>query len=278
MKFKFYIVSILLLLATTVFGQSEFPERPNPPRLVNDLANVLNQAEEKALEQKLVHFFSQTSTQICVVTIKSLSGYDIASYTTQLGEKWGVGLKGSDNGILLLIKPKTATSDGQVFTAVGYGLEGVVPDATANRDIVNAELIPNFKRNDYFTGIDRATTVLIGLTKGEFTAQQYRKSVKKASGKSSGGGFWLLLLIFFVIIPAFSRRRRSYGLGHSLPFWAALTMLGSNSHRHSGYFNDFSSGGGGFGGGFGDSGGGSFGDFGGFGGGSFGGGGAGGSW
>ncbi len=265
---KQYFTLLFLAVISFSVAADDFPERPNPPRLVNDFARVLTQAENNHLERKLVDYFAATSTQIAIVTVKSLDGYDKSDYATRLAHNWGIGIKGSDNGILILVKPKTHNSNGQVFVAIGYGLEGAVPDAIANRDIVDAELIPYFKQNDYFTGLDKATTVLIGLTKGEFSAAQYHQQVKKR--KSGGGsGFFLLFLLFFVIIPVLRRKRRATGIGRSLPFWAAMTMMSSGRHSHGGLFNDFSSGGGSFGGGS---------SFGGFGGGGFGGGGAGGSW
>src|SRR5664279_6253389 len=96
------------------------PERPNPPRLVNDLAGMLKVDEVNSLEQKLVIFNDSTSTQIAIVIVPSLGGYDKADYAQQLAEKWGIGQKGLNNGVLILVKPKTADSNGQVQIAPGY--------------------------------------------------------------------------------------------------------------------------------------------------------------
>lgn len=287
MKFKHLMSTLLaLLISITLFANKDIPDVPKKQRLVNDFAKVLSAQQQNALEAKLTDYALKTTTQITVVTVKSLNGYDRADFATRLAHKWKIGQKGKDNGVLLLVKPKTSQSKGQVYVAVGYGLEGVIPDAIANRDIVNKELIPYFKRNNYYTGIDRATTVVMGLAAGEFTPQAYHKS---ASGKKrqKATGFGALFFIFVAIVALLASRRkgRSFGMGgSSLPFWAALTMLNSNRHSHSGFFDDFSSGSGGFGGGSGLGGGdglggfGGGGGFGGFGGGGFGGGGAGGSW
>jgi uncharacterized protein len=264
--------TILFFIALFFVGISfadDLPQRPTPPTLVTDFANVLDEREQLQLEQKLVRYFSSTSTQIAVVTVDDLGGYDISDYAFRLGEKWGIGSKDFDNGILILVKPKQTTGRGKVFIAVGYGLEGAVPDATANQ-IVENEMIPHFKAGDMYTGIDKATSVLIDITRGEYSAQQYAEQV-------SGGfnPFILFLVIFFILPLIFGRRRRGYystGGRSSLPLWLALGFLGGSSRGHSGTFSDFSSGSGSFGGG------GSFGSFGGFGGGGFGGGGAGGSW
>jgi len=258
----------LLMTISAVFAQ--LPERPNPPTLVSDMAGVFSQSEKQQLEQQLVDFFAQTSTQIAVVTVPTLDDYEISDYAFKLGEKWGIGSEKFDNGILVLLKPKTSESKGEAFIAVGYGLEGVVPDAIA-KQIVENEMIPRFKQNDMFGGIASATNVLIGLTKGEYNYKQYAK-------KASGGGFSpiIIFIIIAVLFSIFGGKRRNYysaGRHSSLPFWMAMGMMSGSGRNHSGAFNNFSSGSGSFGGG-----GSSFGGFGGFGGGSFGGGGAGGSW
>ncbi|MBE9467424.1 MAG: TPM domain-containing protein [Bacteroidetes bacterium] len=252
---KIIFLAGLFLLNFNSFAQN-IPDKPNPPRLVNDFAEILTVREKQALENKLVTFSNETSTQIAIVTVKSLNGYDKASFSFQLGEKWGVGQKGSDNGIIILVKPKTRQERGQVFVAPGYGLEGVVPDATAKK-IVEHDMLPLFKRSEYYSGLDAATNTLISLTKGEFTATQYNKATRKKS--SHLPILFILIAIFFTI---FGRSGRHRSMGHNLPFWMLLGMMGGSSN--SGSFGDFSSGGGSFGGGFG--------------GGSFGGGGAGGSW
>lgn len=272
-----YIKQILLILALAISSLSqaqEIPERPKNQTLVNDFANVLTNSESNALEQKLLQFYANTGNQITLVTVKSLNGYDASSFAYEIGEKWQVGKKGFDNGIVILFKPKTLDSRGQVFIATGYGLEGAIPDATAN-EIIDNEMIPYFKQGQIYEGINQASSVLMGLAKGEFNYQQYAKQHSR-SGK--GGSFGFLIPLFIILIFSFIGRSRSRGhhtmgsSGSSLPFWMLLGMMGSGSRSHGGSFNDFSSGSGGFGGGS------SFGDFGGFGGGSFGGGGAGGSW
>ncbi|MGD2035232.1 MAG: TPM domain-containing protein, partial [Bacteroidales bacterium] len=180
--------------------------------------------------------------------------------------QWGVGQKKFDNGIVFLVKEKTADSKGEVYIAIGYGLEGVIPDAIANR-IIDNEVLPAFRQGNYFEGIDNALTIMMQLSLGEFTAKEY---AERSSGESPVGVFFGLAIAFFVITGIFGRagRIRKNSIGRSLPFWLLLSMLGSGS-RHSGSWRNFSSGSGSFGGG---------GGFGGFGGGGFGGGGAGGSW
>lgn len=264
------ITILLALIAFSIVSMAQIPERPTPQRLVNDFAGVLSKDEAKKMEDALVQFARKTSTQILVVTVPGLQGYDRADFAYQIGEKWGVGQKGKDNGLVVLLKPKTADSRGEVFIATGYGLEAVLPDAIVNNTIVDTEMVPRFKQNDYYGGLAAGLNVIMDITRGEYTAENYHAKVT-----SSGGfPFISLVILFFVIISVFGRNRsrRFYSPGRSLPFWLAMGMM-SGSHRSSGSWNSFSSGTGGFGGGsFGGGG------FGGFGGGSFGGGGAGGSW
>lgn len=263
------IVFFLTVFAVSVFAQ-DIPERPNPPRLVNDLANVLTDQEEQQLESDLVQFDNQTSTQICVVTLPSLNGYEISDLSFKIGEKWGVGQKGKNNGIVIVFKPKTQGEKGAVFVAVGYGLEGVIPDAVANRNVVDYAMIPHFRENDIYGGLAEGTKVLMSLASGEFTAADYQKKTGGKKSDKGGGGFILVILIIIVIVSIFRGGRGGhYNSGGSLPFWLAMGLLSSN--RGHGSFGGFCGGSGGFGGGGG-------GGFGGFGGGSFGGGGAGGSW
>ncbi|WP_320110594.1 TPM domain-containing protein [Draconibacterium orientale] len=260
--------TIILLIAVIVTATSilaQIPERPQPERLVNDFAHVLSDGEKQNMESALAQFARKTSTQIVVVTVPDLEGYDRADYAQRLGENWGVGQKGNDNGLVVLVKPKTGNSRGEVFIATGYGLEGVLPDAILNTTIVNEEMIPRFKQNDYYGGLAAGLNVIMDITRGEYTAANYQEKVN--AGGSAGIPFGI---IFFVLLIAlFGRRRRGrfYSPGRSLPFWLAMGMM-SGSQRSSGSFGNFSSGSGSFGGG----------GFGGFGGGSFGGGGAGGSW
>lgn len=264
---------LTLFLVQNIFAQEEFPPRPDPPRLVNDLAGILVPDQREALENKLDRFNEKTSTQIAIVTINDLGGYDKADYSFRLAEKWGIGQKGKNNGILILVKPKTQNSKGEIFVAVGYGLEAVVPDIVARQTIIQNEILPAFRQGDYYAGLDRGTNVLMSLTAGEYTADQYTK----ASGKKSPGvGGIGIIIIILVIIFLFNRGNNNHhNIGSHPSFWSTLLLMNMLGGRRGGSWGDFSGGRGGFGGGFG---GGSGGGFGGFGGGSFGGGGAGGSW
>jgi len=266
---KFIAAFTLAVLISSVILSQDIPERPFPPRLVNDFAGMLSDEEAAMLERKLVAFDDTTSTQIAVVIVKDLAGYDKADYAQRLGEKWGVGQKGRNNGIVILVKPKTPESRGEVFIAPGYGLEGAIPDLVC-ADIIDREILPAFRQGEYYRGLDRATDVLMALASGEYSADEYGR---KTGGKTEKiPGIMLIVfivIVFFVINSGRSNHNNISRRGSSLPLWLLLSMMNSG-RSHRGSWGGFS-GGGGFGGGGG-------GGFGGFGGGSFGGGGAGGSW
>lgn len=256
------IFSWVFLTGFTVFSQDGIPDKPQPSRLVNDYAGILSTTEVNALEQKLVHFNDSTSTQIVIVIVNDLGGRDEADFADRLGEKWGVGQKGKNNGIVILIKPTGGQGQRKARISVGYGLEGVIPDATARR-IVDNEMIPYFKKNQFYQGLDASVNILISLSKGEFTADQYNKNASRKNLIMILIPFFIMLIIFILMIN--NKRRRTLSPGKSLPFWMLLGMM-SSGRSSGGSWGGFS-GGGSSGGGFG-----------GFGGGSFGGGGASGSW
>ncbi|MDF1571844.1 MAG: TPM domain-containing protein [Bacteroidales bacterium] len=268
------ITIFVLLLSIATIGltaQDDLPVPGQPADWVNDYADVFSEAEEQQLSRKLNVFQYDNSTQIFVVTISQNNGYPASMLAPMIGEAWGVGQQGKDNGLILLLDMK----DRDVFIANGYGLEEYITDALSRRIIEN-EIIPSFRQGAYFEGVDKATDVMISLVEGKFTPDEYREQTSSSDAGSAIGGIIFLIIMFFVL---FGSRRRSYGAGgrgSSLPLWIALGMLSGGRGRGS--FGNFSSGSGGFGsgGGFGGSGG--FGGFTGGGGGSFGGGGAGGSW
>jgi uncharacterized protein len=259
------IVLLFLTTGTYKIYSQDIPEKPVPPRLVNDFAGLLNAGEANALEQKLVSFNDSTSTQIAIVIVKDLGGYAKADYAQRLGEKWGIGQKGLNNGLLILIKPSSQGSKGEVQITQGYGLEGAVPDLTCAA-IIDNEILPAFRKGDYFGGLDQATTTIMALARGEYTAEQYGKNNKKITAKSAPFGIILVILVILIIISGKGKSNHSNISRSGLPLWVLLGMMNSGRGSHSGSWGGFSGGGGGGGG------------FGGFGGGSFGGGGAGGSW
>lgn len=256
------ILAALFFISNLVVGQnSAIPAQPNPPRLVNNLSkefpNFITKAEESQLEQKLQNFSKETSNQIMIVIIDDLGGDEPWSFATELGQKWQVGQKGKDNGIVILIKPTGGSGQRKYHIAVGYGLEGAIPDLTSQR-IQDKELVPYLASGEFYRGLDQTTDVLMALAKGEYDFKTYAEKDKK--GELAKVLVALFFIIVFVVI--FAKKGGGGGRGGDGLWFATGAILGSmNGGR----------GGGGFGGG-------GSGGFGGFGGGGFGGGGSGGSW
>lgn len=259
-----FVLFILMLFSIQGFSQDDgIPRRPEPPRLVNNLSTqtrILSPQQEQQLESKLEAFANQTSNQIVIVIVDELAGLEPYDFATRLGHKWGVGQEKQDNGIVIVVKPKT-TDQGprQLTIAVGYGLEGAIPDLTTKR-IRENEMNPYFKEGDFYTGLDKGTDVLMALAKGEYDSDAYGK--KKSKKKDLPIGMLILIIIIIVLfIIRGSRGGRGGGMTMSSAGWILGSILSGGGR------------GGGFGGGGGSSGG-----FGGFGGGGFGGGGSSGSW
>jgi uncharacterized protein len=257
------IIRLILLLLPFLAAGDDFPTRSST--LVTDYAETLTPEQRAQLEAKLVAFNDSTSSQLAVVIMRSTGNYEIADYAVQLYNKWGIGQAKTNNGVLLLV----ALEDRKVFINTGYGMEGVLPDALCKR-VIERDIKPRFKTGDYYGGIDAATSSIIGITKGEYTANDFAKK------KQPKGGILFPLILFIIIVTlvfvAKAKQTSNYARMNNLSFWAAWALLNAATSRNRGSWNNFS-GGGGFGGsGFGGGG------FGGFGGGMSGGGGAGGSW
>lgn len=264
-KISLFVIGWMVVLTCTAQPGSSFSmERviktaPVPQRLVNDYASVLTDEQREALENKLTRLDDSTFTQITVVIVPSLDGLDVADAATELGRSWGIGNKKNNSGVILLISKK----DRKLNISPGYGLEGSLTDVEASH-IIQDVIVPNFKGEDYYRGIDEGTDAIIAAVKGTFnTARE-----KQSGGR--GGNIIPFIVIVIIILLISSRgggRGGSFMSSRGVGPFILGNILG-NAGRGGGGF-------GGFGGGGGSSGGGGFG---GFGGGSFGGGGSSGSW
>ena len=270
-KVKAFLCLMGLLLFVNVSFAQKIPARPNPPRLVNDYADILTDKQERALENKLVAYNDSTSTQICVVTVLSLDGTTSDDFAQKLEEKWGVGTK-NNNGVVILVKPKTADELGDVSIQVGYGMEPYVTDAV-NYGIRTKEMIPAFKEGDYYKGIDNAVDAIIGLASGAFSADKYAEDDKDSDGVILLIGI-IIVLIYLVLKGFYNMPKGGGGSSGKGSFWKGLLwgilLSGLNGGSRGG--GSWGSSGGSWGGG------GSSGGFGGFGGGHFGGGGGSSKW
>jgi len=224
-KTTYLLMTILLLVLATLSVQAQVPPVPEPPVLVNDFAGILG--DTQAMEDSLENIAMHTSNQICVVTMSDLGGMTPAQMAQSIGNQWGVGSSKYNNGVVILIKPKTQDSNGQTYIALGTGLEDVISDSVSAR-IVAEYMIPHFKNNDYpggaWAGINeiyklavqkynepqdsgKESLGLIGILGlilggvliacGAYAIYRWRKRKKwqgfgggQFSGKSGGGGTW----------------------------------------------------------------------------------------
>jgi uncharacterized protein len=251
-NYKYYIFLIILTLfcaGTNLYSQ-KLPDKPTV--WVSDFAGILDNGQEARLNTMLKAYEDSTSNQVVAVTFPDAQNYPVEEFSIRLAEKWKVGQKDRENGVILAIFMK----ERKIRVEVGYGLEDKIPDAIAIQIAQNI-ISPYFKKGQYYEGIYQGIVAIMQAASGKF---------KAVHGKKSPGGnstLPLALLIFFLIFLFSIFRRRKF------------TQVNSRGWRSSGPFFWGGMGGGGFGGG--RSGGGGFGGFS-AGGGSFGGGGATGSW
>lgn len=241
---KLRLLLILLLMAVTCQYALEVPLLK---ARINDLADILSYSEENLLETLLREAEEKTSSQFALLTLKSLEGDSLEDFSIRVAEKWKIGQKGLDNGVIVII----AMAERKIRIEVGYGLEPILTDAKCGY-IIRNDIVASFRKGDHFEGINKALTKITGIVNKEFDISpeelaRYKKAQKKDKG--SGIPFGLIFFLILIFMNIF-RGGRGSGRGGSV-FW-----------------------GGGFGGGSGGSGGGGFSG----GGGSFGGGGASGGW
>lgn len=259
-KFK-QLAFIFLFLGWASFeaGSQTYPPKPEPAVYVNDFANVFQETQRAELETMLVDYFDSTSTQIVIVTINSLEGMAASQYAAELAEKWGIGQADKDNGVLFLVAP----NDRKMFIVTGRGTQEKLTDVFIGR-IRDNYILPEFKTNNYYSGVRLGVLQMINRLSGSFQAEP-----KSQSPEISITTLIIILIIMFLALWFIGKMSKSMNYGET--------------YSGRGYRDGW--GGGGFwgagGGGWGSSGGswGGGGSSGGsFGGGSFDGGGAGGSW
>ena len=243
------IFIILSLFIFTGIGFCEDAIFQNYAGYVNDYANILSDEAKAKLTALSAEIESKTTSQLAILTIDTTSPLDIETYAVKLFEKWGIGQKGKNNGVIVLV----AVKDKAIRIEVGYGLEGAIPDALA-KNIIEKSMIPFFKNSDYNAGILQGAAVVSKLIASEYNVEiSELDNIKVGVPSKKASIFDFLFLIFIIIILIRIRL-----------FW--FFPIAGISRGRGGYWN-----GGGSSGGF-------SGGFGGFGGGFSGGGGASGSW
>lgn len=215
---RILISSFLILIFSPVFALA-YKNPGQPSGFVNDFANVLSIQDKQALEMKISQFEKETSNEISVVIINDLGGDTIENYAVELFKDWGIGKKGNDNGVLILV----SIGDRKMRIEVGYGLEGALTDAQSNW-IINSVMKPSFQSGNYYQGIDGAVDNIIAATKGEYIPSQSTSNKKSAS---SGDFFFLLIYLIFVPFMWLLRimaRSKSWWLGGILGAIAGVVV------------------------------------------------------
>ncbi|EHO05599.1 hypothetical protein HMPREF9714_03271 [Myroides odoratimimus CCUG 12901] len=268
--YHFITLIIILLLSQVTYAQLDVPEKPSFQTSVYDYATILEANQMKQLERKLIAYSDSTSTQIVLITIPSLKGENIGILGPKWGQEWGIGQKGKDNGIVILM----AAKERQIGIYPGYGVEHLIT-AGQGGEIIRNIIIPEFKRNDYYAGLDKGTDAIFELLTGTYKAD---KTVRTDGDNSIGGlaclGIIILIIVLTIVFGKKDNNGRGGGNHRSRDFGSSLLdiLVLSSLGRGGGGGGSFG-GSGGFGSG---GGGGGFG--GGFGGGGFSGGGSSGSW
>jgi uncharacterized protein len=261
-------IKILILLlgffATQIaFGQFTIPEKPKEQTGVYDYVNLLSENQKINLENKLVRYSDSTSTQIVVIVIETTKNESIGILAPRWAQKWGIGQAKEDNGILILLAKK----DRKIWIAPGYGIEPILTAGIVG-EITRNVIIPEFKKGDFYAGLDKGSDTVFELLNGEY------KGTRKLESKGFDPGiilFIIIIIVFVIFIYRGNKKNKGGGKGFrggSLADTIFTAIILSNTGRSGGSFGGSSSGGSFGGGGFG----------GGFGGGGFSGGGAGGSW
>ena len=251
MKHLLNILILIFLVSTSLQAQDDIPDPMSPPRMVNDFAQIFSSSQTDGLERTLRNYNDTTSTQIYVVTVNDLKGYDVADFAARLGEKWEIGQKDKNNGVLILLKPRIGNERGRVFIATGYGVEYILTDARTGR-IIDQYMMPYLQNGDYYSATEAAISVIINYLSGEFQAEE-----DDVDPLFSIVAQLIIFFILFLILYLIMRNKGGGSSGgRSGGFWGGFIGGSLGSGRSSGS----SWGGGSFGGG---------------GGGSFGGGGAG---
>ncbi len=256
-----FVLVLLGWMALGALAPALAKDPPIPPLTgrVVDQASILTQTQERDLTSKLAALERKSGDQVVVVTLKSLQAWPIEDWGLALGRGWGIGQKGKDNGVLLIVAPK----DRELRIEVGYGLEGTLPDATANA-IINNVIVPRFKAGNLYGGINDGVDAI-----GRALAGDELRFASKPANASSGEQSpflpvaMILFMVFVMIVSQVksARRRRRRRLGDydddddsSGGFWGgggSWSSSDSSSGSSGGGFSGggFSGGGGSFGGG-----------------------------
>lgn len=211
MKRLLFLTFNFALLTTLAFAQNF----PKPTGRVNDFADVIDAGTEAEIDRQLDVLEQKTTSEIAVVTVKSLDDMSVEEYANKLFKAWGIGQAKEDNGVLVLVAPK----ERKMRIEVGYGLEGVLPDGLAGQ-VIRDDFTPNFKEGDYSSGIRNGVTHLVDIVGKHqvLTAEEIAK-LGRSNTPEVDVPWWIVLPFFglfvgvgFVMLGAGFRSKTGFGV------------------------------------------------------------------
>lgn len=238
------MASFLVLIILSHSLALEVPARPQGR--ITDLTNTLSQTETSLIEKKLADYEEATTNQIAVLLIPTLEGDSLEDYSIRLGEKWKIGQKDKDNGVIILI----VKNDRKIRIEVGYGLEPVLPDGLIGS--IRDGMTPYFKQGDFFGGIDYGIDAIIENASPDYAPSQKPARRPARQRDSLPLGLIVPLIVVFLIVSRFMRAATRHGSRDMWGFGGPFIGHGSGGYWGGGGGfggGGFSGGGGGFGGG-----------------------------
>ena len=180
-----FAVLMLPCIFNQAYAQFDIPEIPEKQTSVYDYVDLLSSSEKNSLEQKLIRYSDSTSTQIVVAIISSTKGENIGLLAPRWAHEWGVGQEKEDNGVFILL----AKDDRNIWISPGYGVEHKLTAGTLG-SITRNVIIPEFKKGDYYSGLDKASDAIFKVLSGTY----------KATPKSQGDDFPFGVIVFLLIV------------------------------------------------------------------------------
>lgn len=231
--------TILILCLLGVMVTAAEPAYPSSVGWVNDFANVISADDGRQMSNLIQELKDKTKAEIAVATVPTIGEEVIETYAVRLFERWKIGEKGKDTGVLILL----AIKERKVKVEVGYGLEGVIPDGLAGQ-IIDQTMLPYFKTGDFSSGLKNGTMEVVRIIAKEYNVEiEGALNVNRKIGDQKTGFFEFLFLLIFGIFFFIGSMRRRY-------FYSGTGGYRGGGFSGGGFSGGFGGGFGGFGGGF----------------------------
>ncbi len=213
------LLAAFAIVATVAVAATQ--DLPKPTGRINDFAGVLDQPSESQLDSLLTALETDTTAEVAVVTMDSVDGANVEEYATKLFNAWGIGQKGKDNGVLVLVVP----SERVMRIEVGYGLEGILPDGLAGA-VMRESFLPSFRNDDYQTGIVTGVRRVAEIVRrNETVTAEQLQALQRAAQPSNPPWLGLVLLVFFSPMVAIGSYFVAVGLGARMLFGLVFGLM-----------------------------------------------------